>query len=220
MENKTETQNPEYKTLLLLEDVKQEIISNIKSINREGVDKLLAWLLKSDYFTAPSSKDKHSAFEGGLALHSHLVYGLLKDKCEYWKIRKPDLIIPDDDSLKIIAYCHDLCKCNFYTKVTKPVKNGTKVNGYGKTVANWIDKEVYDIDDKFPLSHSYKSIIILQNFIKLTTTEILGIAHHMSIMGSANYGDIQAFNKALEMNKFILLVHTADFESSVLLEEK
>jgi len=42
-----------------------------KNITRDGADKLLDFLEnKSDFFTAPASTRRHSAYEGGLAKHS------------------------------------------------------------------------------------------------------------------------------------------------------
>ena len=47
-----------------------------KEIHREGADKLLAWLEKTDFFTAPASTRYHGAYEGGLAEHSiHVLSG-------------------------------------------------------------------------------------------------------------------------------------------------
>ena len=43
-----------------------------ENIHREGIDKLLAWLEKSDFFTAPASTRFHGAHEGGLVVFSVL----------------------------------------------------------------------------------------------------------------------------------------------------
>lgn len=200
-------------------ELKEKIISELRTIQREGIEDLITYLTeKTDYFTAPASMNGHSNFHQGLCIHSNFVYEILKDKCDYWRNKKSDIFIPDDDSLKIIAYFHDLAKVNVYVKGFKNVKDGKKLNAYGKEVDNWIEKEVYEFDDKFPLNHGCKSVIMLQNFIKVKNHEILSIAHHMGI--PQTFEDSKAFNKALELQKFIVLVHTSDFEASVLLEEK
>ena len=49
-----------------------------QNIKREGADKLLAYLLESDFFEAPASARYHSSYEGGLAEHSIKVYECLK----------------------------------------------------------------------------------------------------------------------------------------------
>ena len=56
-------------------DYKEEFLSIYKeNIKREGSDKLLEWLLKSDFFTAPASTRFHSAHQGGLCEHSVKAY--------------------------------------------------------------------------------------------------------------------------------------------------
>ena len=45
-----------------------EIYTN--NIKRDGADKLLEWLLGSDFFTAPASTRHHLAYKGGLVEHS------------------------------------------------------------------------------------------------------------------------------------------------------
>lgn len=186
------------------ENFKNDYLSSIK---RDGIDKLIEWLDKSDFYEAPSSSKFHGNYKGGLCEHCILVYHLLKDKCDYWKNKKPDLFIPDDESLKIIALFHDLCKVNFYTEGFRNVKENN----------TWIKKPTYEIDDKFPAGHGSKSVIILQNFMTLKQCEILAIIHHMGIPD--NYSDSQAFHKALKLYPFIILVHTSDFESSAILEK-
>ena len=44
------------------------------NIDREGADKLLEWLERSDFFTAPASTRRHAAYRGGLCEHSVNVY--------------------------------------------------------------------------------------------------------------------------------------------------
>ena len=50
-----------------------------EKITREGADKLLEFLEKSDFFTAPASTRYHGAYEGGLVAHSLNVYDCLVD---------------------------------------------------------------------------------------------------------------------------------------------
>ena len=50
-----------------------------ENIKRKGADKLLEYLEKSDFFTAPSSTRYHGSYEGGLVEHSVNVYHCLKD---------------------------------------------------------------------------------------------------------------------------------------------
>lgn len=61
-------------------EVKNKIIELLKTVNRDGIDKLIEWLEKTDFFTSPASTKYHGNFEGGLAEHTYLVYTLLKEK--------------------------------------------------------------------------------------------------------------------------------------------
>ena len=73
-----------------------------ENIHREGIDKLLAWLEKSDFFTAPASTRFHGAHEGGLVEHSLNVYEQLTNG-------------EPTETTAIISLFHDLCKTDFYT---------------------------------------------------------------------------------------------------------
>ena len=54
---------------------KEEFIEIYQAnIHREGADKLLEYLHRSDFFRAPSSSRYHGAHEGGLVEHSVNVY--------------------------------------------------------------------------------------------------------------------------------------------------
>ena len=54
--------------------MKEEIIRLLRETNRNGMDKVIEFLEKSDFFTAPASTRFHGAYEGGLAEHSFKVY--------------------------------------------------------------------------------------------------------------------------------------------------
>ena len=58
-----------------------ELISEFErlltSVNRDGIDKLLAYIRKSDFYRAPASTRFHSCHEGGLLEHTLNVYHCL-----------------------------------------------------------------------------------------------------------------------------------------------
>ena len=56
---------------------KKDIISILETVKRPGIDRLIEWLCKNDYFTAPASTMYHSNYEGGLAQHSLNVYKVI-----------------------------------------------------------------------------------------------------------------------------------------------
>ena len=61
-------------------ELKEEFLTIYReNIHREGAEKLLDYMLKSDFFTAPASTRFHGSYEGGLLEHSLNVYHCLKD---------------------------------------------------------------------------------------------------------------------------------------------
>ena len=60
--------------------MKEEFLKILRTVNREGMEDLIEFLEKSDFFKAPASTRFHGNFEGGLVEHSLKVYVLLKEK--------------------------------------------------------------------------------------------------------------------------------------------
>jgi hypothetical protein len=182
------------------ENIKQTIMEALKSTNRQGIEAVIDYLENSDYFTAPASTKYHSCYEGGLADHSLNVYNILQHKNKVYKLELP---------LETVAICgllHDICKCNFYAKGTKNVKE----NGV------WIQKEIYEVKDDNPLGHGEKSVILLQDMIKLTTFELYAIRWHMGFTDSKE--PHYTLHSALEMLPGIIALHTSDIEATYLIE--
>ena len=172
--------------------MKEEFIKLLKQVNREGMDKLIEFLEKSDFFVAPASTRYHGAYEKGLLEHSMKVYEILKTKTE------------DNDTTKIVALLHDICKVNFYKIDYRNVKkNGT-----------WEQVPYYTIEDDIPYGHGEKSVMMISEFIKLTPEEKYSIRWHMGFTEPKElYGTIgQAYTKY----PLALLTHEADLEATYL----
>ena len=60
--------------------MKEEFIELLKSTNREGMENLLNFLEKSDFYKAPASTRSHGNYEGGLLEHSLKYMGYTKRK--------------------------------------------------------------------------------------------------------------------------------------------
>ena len=71
--------------------MKEEFIQLLKSINREGMDNLLAFLEKSDFYIAPASTRFHGNYASGLLEHSMKVYEIFKEK-----VKNSGLDVPED----------------------------------------------------------------------------------------------------------------------------
>ena len=99
---------------------KERFIELLRSTKREGIEKLIDFLEKTDFFTAPASTRFHSSYEGGLLQHSLNVYDCLAglgtttgDVQEFQTAGMRLDSIPQE-SIIIVALLHDLCKVNFY----------------------------------------------------------------------------------------------------------
>ena len=60
--------------------MKEKFIELLKKVDRDGMNDLLDFLEKSDFYKAPASTRFHGDYEGGLVEHSLKVYELLVDK--------------------------------------------------------------------------------------------------------------------------------------------
>lgn len=152
--------------MVLLTDFKERFLALYKeNITRDGADDLMEWLTTSDFFVAPASTKFHGSYAGGLLEHSLNVYDCLAEELDILDIKDNY----SAETVALVSLLHDICKVNFYKKGTRNVKE----NG------QWVTKEVYEIDEKFPCGHGEKSVIILQNFMSLSAEEIFAIRAHM-----------------------------------------
>lgn len=140
--------------------MKTRIIELLKTVNREGMDKLIEALENGPFFTDPASAMYHGNYEGGLAEHSLAVYEELVK-----------LTGRDDDTVKIVGLLHDICKIGTYTVEYKNAKNE---NGQWERVPYY-----KAVGDDFPYGHGEKSVLLISKYIKLTIEEIMAIRWHM-----------------------------------------
>lgn len=178
-----------------------------KHIKREGADKLLEWLLSTDFFTAPASSKFHSNFEGGLCSHSVNVYNRFKANVEneYGKDQK----IISEESIAICALLHDVCKAQFYKQELRNVK----IDGV------WVQRPYYTVDEKLPFGHGEKSVYIVNGFIRLTREEAMIINWHMGGFDHRVLGGSYALSSAYYMHPNAVLFHMADLQATYLDEE-
>ena len=179
-------------------------------IKREGADRLLTYLEKSDFFTAPSSTRFHCSYEGGLCEHSLNVYDCLKDYLSRDFVRNRYNLNPSEEKIAIVALLHDLCKVNTYVV---SMRNKKDENG------QWVQVPFYEFKEKFNYgSHGGKSIFIIQEFMKLDPEEQVAINCHMGAYDRMP-GDF-SLNNAYSQFPLALALHIADVESTVILEHE
>lgn len=194
-----------------MNSVKQQIIEILLEVKRKGMDKLIAYLEESDFFTAPASTKYHNCNEGGLAEHSLNVYTCLTEKNTTYNLGL------DKEIIAITALLHDVCKINFYKKGFKNVKAGKKLDWKGREVDNWIEEEVWEVDDQLPFGHGEKSVITIMRFIELGDLEVAMIRWHMGAFASK---DDKALQNAMNKWPEVVALHTADLEATYIIEER
>ncbi len=187
--------------------MKERFEQLLSSVQREGIDKLLDFIRKSDFYTAPASTRFHGAKEGGLLEHSLNVYTCLQSKA-YNPLWDEHLKSIDKDSLIIMALLHDLCKTYYYT-----IEMRNKKNDRGQ----WESVPFYAVDDKIPYGHGEKSVMMIEEYIKLKPVERYAIRWHMGAYeGEKSWNTL---GTAMEKYPLILALHQADMEATYLMEK-
>ena len=179
-----------------------------EKITRDGADKLLDFLMRSDFFTAPASTRYHGACEGGLLAHSLNVYDCLVDILSRPRMKELYGVEYSDESIAIAALMHDICKVNFYKT---SFRNAKDENG------KWVSVPYYTIEDNLPYGHGEKSVYIVSGFMRLTRDEAFAIRYHMGFSGTEDPGNV---GRALEMFPLAYATCCADMEAAFLMEGK
>ncbi len=184
-----------------------------KFIHRDGLEKLLNWLDKTDFFTAPASTKYHLCVEGGLCQHSLNVFDRMVGLCNYYfgmeesdenVYNGPNTDVEgafDMENIAVVALFHDICKANCYVKDFKNVK----VDG------KWQQQEYWKWDEQFVYGHGSKSVYMIQQFMRLYIDEAQAIRFHMG--GKEDpLTDIceRQYAQVFEKSKFAVLLHLAD----------
>ena len=187
---------------------KEDFIKIYKeNITREGSDKLLEFLEKSDFFTAPASTRYHGAYEGGLLRHSLNVYECLVEYLARERVQQKYRLNVSAESAAIAALLHDICKVNFYTVSMRNAKN--------EQTGQWEKVPYYTINDALPYGHGEKSVYMISGFMRLTREEAMAIRWHMGFSGIE---DKNTIGKAPEMYPLAFALSVADMEASYFLE--
>ena len=189
--------------------------AELAKVKRPGMDKLLEYIQKSDFYKAPASTKYHLACPGGLLQHSLNVLDALRGLLSWrsdgnWEYRAAGKVVDTipDDSVIMMALLHDICKTHFYGTSTRNVKN--------ETTGRWEKVPFYTVNDMMPLGHGPKSAMIIKQYTTLTSQEMYAIWHHMGMTG--DYENDTAVGKSMEMYPAVLALHTADMMASRFME--
>ena len=180
-------------------EMKEQFIELLKSTNREGIDNLINFLEKTDFFEAPASTRFHGDYKGGLVEHSMKVYEILKEKVKNASTE----INVSEDTIIITALLHDICKANFYKVDYRNAKNELGV---------WEKVPYYTIDDQIPYGHGEKSVMMISEYIKLTPEEKYAIRWHMGFTEPKEV--YSTIGNAYKKYPIALLLFEADLEAA------
>ncbi|MBR5308238.1 MAG: hydrolase [Clostridia bacterium] len=172
-----------------------------ENIKREGSAELLAWLEKTDFFTAPASTKFHLCEEGGLCEHSINVYECLNERYAGEH---------SAESIAIVSLLHDLCKAQFYKVSFRNQKN--------EQTGQWEKVPFYQIEDKFPFGHGEKSVFLIERFMRLKVEEAIAIRWHMGGFDDTAKAGGFTISNAFEMYPLAVKLHIADIEATYLRE--
>ena len=163
------------------------------SIRRPGSEKLMIWLEKSDFFTAPASTRFHGAKEGGLCEHSIAVFEQMDKLIPLYDVEA------SRETLAIVSLLHDLCKVGCY----KTEMRNKKQDGV------WVQVPFYTFQEDLPYGgHGAKSVFLIERFMKLTTEEAIAINCHMGFADRAS--NDYSLGAAYEKYPLAWILHVAD----------
>ncbi|HKL42859.1 MAG TPA: hypothetical protein VJ962_09815 [Clostridia bacterium] len=221
-----------------IDKLQDKIIKTIKEIDVEGNNRLIDFIIEAGFFEAPASINHHLNSKGGLLIHSWLVYDFMKEFNQRFNMKVPEKSIflegifhdickiniykkgAEPPTKKQIKYLDYLVKNNDmplgfdYSKVKRSKNAVSDWINYFKNGGDIPDKvkDSWHFEDDLPLGHGEKSVILLQNYIKLNEREQLAIRWHMGpweesvLLGNRR----NSLNQAREMYPDVGLLSQAD----------
>ena len=171
------------------------IVTELKKTNRDGIENLINYLEHdTDFKTAPASTKFHLCEMGGLAEHSLNVLRFAR-----LVNTTMDNICPDNNII-IAALMHDLCKTNYYVMGEEWDKD------WKEKTNQWRKKKIWKVEEKEPLGHGEKSVILANRHIQLTTEEMAAIRWHMTGFDAGiHFNYPSGFPYRESMNRYPLL---------------
>jgi len=186
--------------------------AEMAKVSREGANKLMGYIRKSDMYTAPASTRFHLSVAGGLLQHSLNVLDAFRESLRKnddgtysYMVAGKNVATITEESMVIMALLHDICKTNFYTVVMKWRKDKNN---------KWEQYETFEVDDKVPYGHGEKSVMMIEEFMKLKPEERYAIRWHMGYTES----DTLSLNNAIDKYPIIWALHSADTKASHFME--
>lgn len=190
-------------------NTEDRIIDLLNATERDGMGNMIKFLTnESDYFTAPASTKYHLSHVGGLAEHSLSVYDALVKLNDAFETEIPEY------KMITTALLHDLAKTGFYVSQQKWRKDDHD---------EWESYTAWGIKDIHPLGHGTKSLYLIEKYLDLDTDEAAAVVFHMGCWTAGITSDYplgQSFNTAVDRYPLVVLLGTADWLSSRLVEDR
>lgn len=193
-------------------------VALLNECTRPGMDRLIAFLESSDFFSAPASGRYHNNYKGGLCEHSLNVFYCLERKIRLMETMFPKFPVYSRETLIIAALLHDFAKINFYRPTARNQKvycpNGSKFDQFG--AFEWETVIGYEVEDSAPLTHGEKSMVGVMRYINLSKAEMYAIRWHMGFTEPSEH--YNCIRDAYELYRLCLALHEADMEATYYLE--
>lgn len=151
---------------------------------------LKEWLIEEGFFEKPASLNHHGTYDGALFDHSFMVAKVLESLT-----RRLELKWQQERSPYIVGMFHDLCKMDTYQKT-----GGEKWEYHNSPLLT---------------GHGEKSVIMLQQHMRLTDEEMLCIRWHMGAFDTKE--NWNSYGRSVTNYQNVLWTHTADMVAARIL---
>lgn len=196
---------------------KDFIIATLQNTRRPGIKDLILLMEQNGFFDAPASGGNHSHKIGGLAHHTRNV--IETAQIMSFALFDTNTYLQMYQSVRISAALHDLGKMGDHGKplyVANMVKDGrpTKANPMQRYKQSdtkpWVRNK-----DLTNIPHSFRSVIIAEQYIELTEDEEYAIMYHDGLYDreTGGYAVIPGHETPL-----LMILHWSDMWVSKVLE--
>ena len=187
-------------------EVKEKIITCLRSTNRVGIDNLLFWMEQNGFYDAPCSSRYHLAKRGGLAEHSLNVFKNAISIIEPLYVKEGKELKPSFiDSVAICSLLHDLGKTGQFGKRNYIERN--------EDHPEYNFKPFEYNKDLLYVPHEVRSIAIASQFIDLSEEEQFAILYHNGL-----YGELKSIRG--NETELYMILHFADMWASRVTEKE
>lgn len=175
--------------------IKEQIENLLRSTKIAGIEDLITYMGKNQFYEAPCSGRYHLSMPGGLAVHSLNVYVTM------YKLNDSLNAGLDKNSMIITGLLHDIGKATYHAK-------DTYIPNILKDGKLSLSKPYIHNSALLGIPHEIASLEIISKYIDLTEDEAMSVVAHNGLYTQTGY-----FIRGKE-TKLYLLLSTADMYCS------